>query len=135
MKEQSDRTNRPGPGWGTVEKPPFAAEMFSVDASLPRATSKQHRALLNIVKNGMLLENARAMLCALVGMAAIAAGIWLCISGVAGSVRWTTKIFGASSQLTDATPGVVLFVVGFLIIGITKPSVRVRIRPAEKRRG
>jgi hypothetical protein len=47
-------------------------------------------------------------------------GILLFLRGVTGSASWTAKLIGAESKLSDAAPGVVLFVVGGLIVFVTR---------------
>ncbi len=49
----------------------------------------------------------------------------MCLNGVAGSTSWTAKVLGLESNLNDAAPGVVLFLVGMFMVFITKPKVRV----------
>jgi uncharacterized membrane protein (UPF0182 family) len=56
----------------------------------------------------------------LLGLACILGGILLFLHGVLGSISWTTKILGASSQISDAAPGGVLFIVGVFLVFITR---------------
>lgn len=51
-------------------------------------------------------------------------GAILCFMGVVGTTNWTAKAVGFESNISDAAPGVFLFVVGVFIIFITKPNVR-----------
>ena len=53
------------------------------------------------------------------GLACVLGGIVLFFHGVTGSTGWIAELVGAKSTLTDAPPGVVLFVVGFLVIVAT----------------
>ena len=59
----------------------------------------------------------------LIGAIFIILGIVLFFHGVGGSVSWTAKILGLESQISDAPPGVVLFVVGLFVIFVTRYSV------------
>jgi hypothetical protein len=59
------------------------------------------------------------------GLATIVGGCVLGIAGVAGHTSWTAKALGLSSSLTDAAPGVILFVVGVVVVFITRPRVNV----------
>ena len=47
-------------------------------------------------------------------------GVVLFLNGVGGSSSWTTNVLGFKSELNDAAPGAILFVVGVLIIFITR---------------
>jgi hypothetical protein len=60
------------------------------------------------------------------GLICIVGGILLFIRGIVGSSSWTAKIVGAESNISDAAPGVILFIVGLFIILVTKYSVKVR---------
>lgn len=55
----------------------------------------------------------------------ILGGFILCWRGVAGASAWSTKVGGFESTLTGATPGIVLFASGVLIVWITRPSIKV----------
>ncbi len=59
----------------------------------------------------------------LLGFFCLAGGIVLFLHGVFGSTSWTARILGASSQITDAAPGGVLFVVGVFLVFITRFKV------------
>jgi len=62
----------------------------------------------------------------LLGFVSIVGGIILLMNGIWGSTNWTTKILGSESVLTDATPGVILFVLGFFIVFATRFNIKVR---------
>lgn len=53
-------------------------------------------------------------------------GVVLLIHGVAGSTNWTTKLLGAESEISDAAPGVILFIVGLFVVYITRFKVKVK---------
>jgi hypothetical protein len=59
-----------------------------------------------------------------VGLAFVVAGMVLFFHGVTGSTGWIAESFGAKSTLTDAPPGVVLFVASFLVVATTGFRVR-----------
>jgi hypothetical protein len=61
-----------------------------------------------------------------VGLVCVIGGIVLFLHGVAGSTSWTAKILGAESQLSDAAPGAVLFLVGLFFVLITRYTIKVR---------
>lgn len=58
------------------------------------------------------------------GLACVIGGIVLCLHSVVGSTSWTAKFVGAESNISDATPGVVLFVVGLFVVWVTRFSVK-----------
>ncbi len=60
------------------------------------------------------------------GLACVVGGIVLFFHGVAGSSSWVGEFIGVQSKLSDAAPGTVLFVVGLVVVWLTRFSVRVR---------
>lgn len=58
----------------------------------------------------------------LVGVVFLLGGLLLCLNGVAGNTSWTAKFIGAESKISDAAPGVILFVIGLLVVWVTKPK-------------
>jgi hypothetical protein len=65
-------------------------------------------------------------ICGLVlGLCCIVGGVVLFLRGVAGETSWTAKILGiGQSQISDAAPGAVLFVVGLFIVLATRFTAR-----------
>jgi hypothetical protein len=45
---------------------------------------------------------------------------------VVGSTSWTAKILGSESNISDAAPGAVLFIVGMFMVLITRFSIKVK---------
>jgi hypothetical protein len=62
----------------------------------------------------------------LLGLACIVGGILLFFHGVSGSSSWVGEVIGVKSNLSDAAPGTVLFVVGLAVVWLTRFAVRVR---------
>jgi len=60
----------------------------------------------------------------IVGLVCIIGGIVLFLHGVAGSTSWTASFLGASSDISDAAPGAILFIVGLFIVWITRFEVK-----------
>ena len=60
------------------------------------------------------------------GLACVIGGILLFFHGVAGSSSWVGEVIGLKSKLSDAAPGTVLFVVGLVVVFLTRFTVRVR---------
>ena len=64
-------------------------------------------------------------LCGLLpGLICILGGIILLLNGIVGSTRWTAKIFGTESDISDAAPGAILFIVGLFFVLITRFSAK-----------
>jgi hypothetical protein len=60
------------------------------------------------------------------GLACIICGSILGLRGVTGATSWTAKALGLSSEISDAPPGVVLFIVGVFLVWITKPRTTLK---------
>jgi hypothetical protein len=60
------------------------------------------------------------------GLACVIGGILLFFHGVVGASSWVGEVIGVKSQLSDAAPGTVLFVVGLAVVFLTRFTVRVR---------
>ncbi|MBU1145694.1 MAG: hypothetical protein KJ971_07595 [Firmicutes bacterium] len=56
----------------------------------------------------------------MVGLLCVIGGIVLFLNGVAGSTSWTAKFIGVESDISDAAPGAVLFIVGLFIVFLTR---------------
>ena len=62
----------------------------------------------------------------ILGLACVVGGIVLFFHGVAGSSSWVGQFIGVQGRLSDAAPGTVLFVVGLLVVWVTRFDVRLR---------
>ena len=80
----------------------------------------------SLIDRAIKLEYLYGMLGLVLGLASIIGGVILCLNGVTGSTSWTAKLLGLESQINDAVPGVVLFIVGLFMIWVTKPKVRLK---------
>src|SRR5436853_2242137 len=60
------------------------------------------------------------------GLACVVAGTLLFFHGVSGSSSWVGEFIGVQSKLSDAAPGTVLFVVGLVVVWLTRFAVRVK---------
>lgn len=56
----------------------------------------------------------------LLGLVCVLGGMLLFFNGIVGTTSWTAKILGAESQITDAAPGAILFIVGVFFVFITR---------------
>jgi hypothetical protein len=55
-----------------------------------------------------------------VGLVCILCGFYLVYFNINGTIEWSAKIFESSSTIKNASPGVILMIVGLLIIRITR---------------
>ena len=66
-------------------------------------------------------------LCGLIlGLVCIIGGIILFLHGITGSTSWTAKLLGAESEISDAAPGAVLFIVGLFVVLVTRFTAKAR---------
>lgn len=86
------------------------------------SNSSSERILSEAIKG----EYSYAKLGLILGLASIVGGVILGLNGVAGATSWSAKLLGLESNLNDAAPGVVLFIVGIFFIQITKPKVSLK---------
>ena len=73
---------------------------------------------------GMKLKFVYSLVGLLVGAGCIIAGVILGLAGVVGHTSWTASALGFSTNMTDATPGVIVFVVGIFFVLITRFKVK-----------
>ena len=69
-----------------------------------------------------------SVLTLLLGLACIVVGATLSLNSVGGDITWSVNLAGASSQLSSAPQGVVLFVVGLFVVWIGRFSVEFKSR-------
>jgi hypothetical protein len=81
---------------------------------------------------GFKLKFAYSIVGLVLGLACIIAGVILGLGGVAGNTAWTASALGLSTSMTDATPGVIVFVVGIFFVLITRFSVRATYQPVQQ---
>jgi hypothetical protein len=62
------------------------------------------------------------------GLACVIGGVILFFGGITGSSQWTAKVLGFESTMSDAAPGIILFVVGVFIVFITRFSYKEKIQ-------
>ena len=73
---------------------------------------------------GIKLKFAYSVIGLVLGLACILTGLVLGLAGVTGHTTFTASLLGLSTNLTDAAPGVVVFVVGIFMVLITKFKVK-----------
>jgi hypothetical protein len=79
-----------------------------------------------VISESIKGEYRYAMLGLVLGLSAIIGGVILGLNGVAGSTSWTANLLALKSQINDAAPGVVLFIVGLFMIVATRPKVNLK---------
>lgn len=62
----------------------------------------------------------------LVGFSCMIIASILFLNGIYGSSNWTASVLGIESNLNDAAPGTILFVIGFLIIIATRLRIKTK---------
>jgi hypothetical protein len=78
----------------------------------------------DIHRLGLKLKFAYSIVGLVVGLICIIVGMILGLSGVAGHTNWTADFLGLSTNLNDAAPGVIVFIVGIFITLITRFRVK-----------
>ena len=98
------------------------------DNPKPKASLKQNTYLgshsAHLVGQAIRWEYIYGFMGLILGLSCIVGGVVLGLNGVAGSTSWSAKLLALESQINDAAPGVVLFIVGIFLVRITKPKVR-----------
>ncbi|MEW6131378.1 MAG: hypothetical protein AB1757_30395 [Acidobacteriota bacterium] len=74
----------------------------------------------------VFFQSIYSILGLLIGGLCVLGGLGLLTNGIAGSSSWTAKVLGIESNISDAPPGVILFIVGIFITWVTKYTVTVR---------
>jgi hypothetical protein len=76
-----------------------------------------------LIAQAVRSEYIYGMLGQILGLSSIIGGVVLFLNGVAGSTSWTAKLLGLESNINDAAPGSVLFIVGLFLVRATRPKV------------
>ncbi|HVP96510.1 hypothetical protein [Methanoregula sp.] len=71
-------------------------------------------------------EERKAKSGLIIGFICILLGAGLTVSGATGAINWNFNIGGFNSSLSNAAPGVVLMIIGFLVIIVTNYKVVVK---------
>jgi len=95
---------------------PVGTGMVSLQGEMSEATKQM------AIRHHFIYSTLGLML----GLVCMVLGTFLFFNGIGGSASWTAKVLGMDSQLSDAGPGALLFVVGLFIVGITRFSVKVQ---------
>ena len=91
-----------------------------------QTTESARSAAERLIAGAIRGEFIYATLGLVLGLASITGGIILGLHGVTGSTSWTALLLGFKSQINDAAPGVVLFIVGIFFVVATRPKVKLR---------
>lgn len=62
------------------------------------------------------------------GFICVIGGVALFLLGVSQKSQWVTNLLGASSEITDAAPGAILFIVGLFVVFVTRYQMHVANR-------
>lgn|SRR3990172_4485876 len=80
----------------------------------------------SVLKRALLFHFIYSIIGLVLGLACIIGGIGLLFAGIGGSTSWVAKALGLTSELSDAPPGVFLFVVGVFLVFITRFGVHMK---------
>ena len=75
-------------------------------------------------RRASLFQFIYSVLGLVLGLACVICAMILFLHGVGGSSSWTMKAVGAESKISDAAPGLILFVIGLFVVYVTRFSVR-----------
>ncbi len=78
----------------------------------------------DIIKQAIDREYKYAMTGLIIGALIMIGGILLGIFGVVGSSSWSAKLLGFESNVIDASPGVILFIVGLFIVFMSRLKIK-----------
>lgn len=105
-----------------------ASNMFKKILTINKIGSKSHKQTRDnntIASDAIKNEYKYGTLGLILGLISILGGILLVFNGAVGSTSWSASILGFKSEINDAIPGVVLFIVGIFITLITRPKVKI----------
>ena len=77
-------------------------------------------------KKALRYQFIYSMLGLVLGLVCVVGGVVLFLRGVSGTISWTTKILGLESNVSDAAPGAILFIVGLFVIIITRFGTKIK---------
>lgn len=60
------------------------------------------------------------------GLMCILGGLALFVGGATATTNWVAHILGSTSEISDASPGAVLFIVGLFIVLVTRFDIEVK---------
>jgi hypothetical protein len=109
MKDKQNRLVKAPPLMGPVQ-PPGGLELRGEHSDRVTTQLSKHLLIYSIL--GLVL-----------GLVCVIGGLVLFLEGVSGKMSWTAKFLGASSQILDAAPGAVLFIVGLFVVFLTRYKV------------
>jgi len=89
----------------------------------PRFIDSVHGA--EFAKRALRYQFIYSLVGLVMGVASMLIGMVLFLHGVAGHSSWSATILGSGSQLNDAAPGTVLFVIGLFVVVVTRFKVKV----------
>jgi hypothetical protein len=108
----------------TDDEPPTAQSSAQVGEVESPETTTRRSSSEAVIKAAIYGEYVYSCVALLLGLSAIIGGSILCIYGVTGHTSFTASLLGLSTNLNDAAPGVVLFVIGLFMIWATRPKVK-----------
>ena len=107
-------------------QPPTLSASPHVPAQDQITLQVQHSHSARLIGAAIWGEYIYGALGVILGLSCVLGGIILGLRGVTGSTSWTASVLGLESKISDAAPGVVLFIVGIFLVWITKPKVKLK---------
>ena len=89
---------------------------------------------LELHRLGMKLKLVYSLVGLFLGLSCIISGSVLSLYGATGHTSLIASFLGLSTQLNDAAPGVVIFIVGIFMVLITRFQVKERITTRDPER-
>ena len=93
----------------------------------PRSQSRpiQPSAYEEMLRDSLRHKFIYSMTGMILGLVCILGGVFLFLRGVTGSTSWSASILGNESKLSDAAPGVILFIIGLFMVIVTRYKVKI----------
>ena len=86
-----------------------------------------------IIRDAVHIEFLSFLLPFISGTACIIGGIILTILGFSGNITWIVEVSGFTSRLANASPGIILIIIGALLICSKKYEVRIQKENEQKK--
>ena len=106
----------------TKPQEPVTRKKKVEEVRLSKDFAKAHPKTTEAIVKG---QSSTSKLGLVLGIVCILGGILLFVLGVTGSINWTGKFLGMETELSNAAPGALLFVVGLFVVIVTRYSVRI----------
>jgi hypothetical protein len=128
--QKSERPRRavlvPADSGRTIQTTTLTDSKDSADLVLISEGLFDKRSGARFADRALLFQFIYSIVGLVLGLASMVIGGLLCLSGVTGHSTWSAKILGSGTELSDAAPGTLLFVVGLFFAIVTRYKVKVK---------